>query len=213
MNSYIYIVIIIIFAIYIFNLKKEPFQSNIKFCVIVTTYNPGVYFLEKCLKSIENQIYKNYDVCILDDASNKDEIKTKDLIKEYCKKNNWKYVFKKDNIGPLGGRIGAIEKLDPDDETVIVSIDGDDELYDNHVFTLLNNYYTNDDNWITFGNDVDQYPDKKISKPKIKCKGFKFNKITENNMFRKTQWIYSHCLLYTSPSPRDGLLSRMPSSA
>ena len=25
--------------------------------------------------------------------------------------------------------------------------------------------------------------------------------------------LYSHCLLYTSPSPRDGLLSRMPSSA
>ena len=24
---------------------------------------------------------------------------------------------------------------------------------------------------------------------------------------------YTHCLLYTSPSPRDGLLSRMPSSA
>ena len=36
------------------------------------------------------------------------------------------------------------------------------------------------------------------------------------------KWMYSvdvelempyHCLLYTSPSPRDGLLSRMPSSA
>ena len=25
--------------------------------------------------------------------------------------------------------------------------------------------------------------------------------------------VYSNCLLYTSPSPRDGLLSRMPSSA
>ena len=25
--------------------------------------------------------------------------------------------------------------------------------------------------------------------------------------------IYTACLLYTSPSPRDGLLSRMPSSA
>ena len=24
---------------------------------------------------------------------------------------------------------------------------------------------------------------------------------------------FNHCLLYTSPSPRDGLLSRMPSSA
>ena len=25
--------------------------------------------------------------------------------------------------------------------------------------------------------------------------------------------LFKHCLLYTSPSPRDGLLSRMPSSA
>ena len=25
--------------------------------------------------------------------------------------------------------------------------------------------------------------------------------------------MYNNCLLYTSPSPRDGLLSRMPSSA
>ena len=29
-----------------------------------------------------------------------------------------------------------------------------------------------------------------------------------------TDWdVYGICLLYTSPSPRDGLLSRMPSSA
>ena len=28
-----------------------------------------------------------------------------------------------------------------------------------------------------------------------------------------TAEVISHCLLYTSPSPRDGLLSRMPSSA
>ena len=26
-------------------------------------------------------------------------------------------------------------------------------------------------------------------------------------------YLYNDCLLYTSPSPRDGLLSRMPSSA
>ena len=31
---------------------------------------------------------------------------------------------------------------------------------------------------------------------------------------RNTYWeMWGHCLLYTSPSPRDGLLSRMPSSA
>ena len=27
------------------------------------------------------------------------------------------------------------------------------------------------------------------------------------------EYVIGHCLLYTSPSPRDGLLSRMPSSA
>ena len=30
---------------------------------------------------------------------------------------------------------------------------------------------------------------------------------------RSLQWLLFPCLLYTSPSPRDGLLSRMPSSA
>ena len=30
---------------------------------------------------------------------------------------------------------------------------------------------------------------------------------------RDTEALISICLLYTSPSPRDGLLSRMPSSA
>ena len=34
-----------------------------------------------------------------------------------------------------------------------------------------------------------------------------------DTMFFTTSLEYSFCLLYTSPSPRDGLLSRMPSSA
>ena len=32
-------------------------------------------------------------------------------------------------------------------------------------------------------------------------------------MVKYVKKLYAHCLLYTSPSPRDGLLSRMPSSA
>ena len=33
------------------------------------------------------------------------------------------------------------------------------------------------------------------------------------DLHRIGDWEYRICLLYTSPSPRDGLLSRMPSSA
>ena len=32
-------------------------------------------------------------------------------------------------------------------------------------------------------------------------------------VLNQAKGIYVYCLLYTSPSPRDGLLSRMPSSA
>ena len=39
--------------------------------------------------------------------------------------------------------------------------------------------------------------------------GIKFAAIGTNRIL----YAYSGCLLYTSPSPRDGLLSRMPSSA
>ena len=37
--------------------------------------------------------------------------------------------------------------------------------------------------------------------------------IVSHNGIRPDDGKYKSCLLYTSPSPRDGLLSRMPSSA
>ena len=46
--------------------------------------------------------------------------------------------------------------------------------------------------------------------PKVKISlGYNYFWRNWNTDFRP----YSNCLLYTSPSPRDGLLSRMPSSA
>ena len=38
-------------------------------------------------------------------------------------------------------------------------------------------------------------------------------KINQPEKIGRESTLSKHCLLYTSPSPRDGLLSRMPSSA
>ena len=42
---------------------------------------------------------------------------------------------------------------------------------------------------------------------------FRKKRRKEGKQKQKKQGVDNGCLLYTSPSPRDGLLSRMPSSA
>ena len=37
--------------------------------------------------------------------------------------------------------------------------------------------------------------------------------LSTHDFLKEEDCLYYNCLLYTSPSPRDGLLSRMPSSA
>ena len=56
------------------------------------------------------------------------------------------------------------------------------------------------------GNDEQQHPNFKILK---NSDAF----LSAKEVLKEISYHYKDCLLYTSPSPRDGLLSRMPSSA
>ena len=47
----------------------------------------------------------------------------------------------------------------------------------------------------------------------VKIRSRKLSKFWRRDMYVGANVLLPHCLLYTSPSPRDGLLSRMPSSA
>ena len=48
---------------------------------------------------------------------------------------------------------------------------------------------------------------------KYKAEGMTAYSRIQQQEFSREKDGYTSCLLYTSPSPRDGLLSRMPSSA
>ena len=61
---------------------------------------------------------------------------------------------------------------------------------------------TDYDDVINFGNSVDLIT---VEIENVNTDALEFLEILMH--------LYLHCLLYTSPSPRDGLLSRMPSSA
>lgn len=180
------IIIILLILFVIITFKKQN-----KLQVIVTTYNPGAKFIERCLKSIEKQTFKNYDVCILDDSSTKEVIETHNIILKYCKKHNWKYIFRKSNIGPLGARIECIDKLKPNNEDIVVSIDGDDMLNNDNVFAYIDNVYK-DNTMMTFGNYVDiNMKGEIVGKPKLNCIKYNFDEITKNNSFRDI-WIFTH---------------------
>ena len=52
-----------------------------------------------------------------------------------------------------------------------------------------------------------------LDKPKHLSADQVYEKLIEKGHSVSKATVYNTCLLYTSPSPRDGLLSRMPSSA
>ncbi len=74
-----------------------------KYSILVVTYNNGKY-LKKCLDSIFNQTYKNFEVIVVDDGSTDN---TKQIVNKYM---GIKYFYKK-NTGVGDSRNFAISKV------------------------------------------------------------------------------------------------------
>jgi len=147
----------------------------IPYCEI---YKP---FIIKCLESIENQNYTNYEVIIVNDGAN-------DLsnIKEFINtKNNYIILEFETNNGPAFSKwmfINYIQKninkYNYNDIAVI--IDGDDFINLNALYKI-NNVYQKTKCWVTYGNAVGKWCDFIIP-----TDSYKFNNI------RKEKWIYNH---------------------
>lgn len=73
---------------------KQDYEPLIS--ILIPVYNIGREFLSECLDSILNQNYKNFEVCLVDDCSTKEE--TKSTLEEYAKKDNRiKVKYRKEN--------------------------------------------------------------------------------------------------------------------
>jgi len=53
--------------------KAERFDYRPKISVLVPVYNTPARWLEKCLRSVEKQLYSNWELCVSDDASSNEE--------------------------------------------------------------------------------------------------------------------------------------------
>ncbi len=125
-----------------------------KFKIVVPSFN-SVEYLPKTLRSIESQINKNFDVCVIDDYSSLKQQRS--IILDFCQRNHWKYIFHDTNVGALASIVEGIQHLQCKDDDVIVMLDGDDWLYDSHVLTKLDKIYTEEDVYLTWG-QFESYP-------------------------------------------------------
>ena len=153
-----------------------------KLIIIVPVYNAQAY-IRKSLESILAQTYQNYEVCVMDDCSTDN---TWRIIGEVQNRHKGRMNLCRNEyrIGSaLANFVKAVELFSFDVEDILVTVDGDDWLYDNSVFEYVNSVYQNPDIWMTYG----QYVPASNSYPPY-CKP-----IPDTRTYRRSKkWLASH---------------------
>ena len=116
---------------------KLPPRVDYKIGIIIPNYNYE-HTIEKCLNSVLNQTYKNYEIIFVDDMSTDNSVK---IVKEIACKNklsNIKIVQLQQKRLNGGARNEAYLHLS-DDVDYVYYIDSDDWLYDEYCLEKINN--------------------------------------------------------------------------
>ena len=121
--------------------KKMPEKVNYKIGIIIPNYNYE-HTIEKCLTSIFNQTYKNYEIIFVDDMSTDNSV---NIAKKYREEKFWNIIGDDFKIIRLkqkryngGARNEAYLHLS-DDVDYVYYVDSDDWLYDEYALENINN--------------------------------------------------------------------------
>jgi len=157
-------------------------SKEIKFKIIVPAYNVEKW-AEKNINSILTQKYQNFEVYYTDDISTD---KTFEIVK---KLNNGKIdlVRNTEKKFALQNIVESIDRSQPDDEDIIVLVDGDDWLSHDNVLDILKKKYEEEDLVLTYGSFVTSNTGQR---PGILS--MYSDNIIENNLFRQDSWRASH---------------------
>ena len=112
-------------------------QKQLKISIIIPVYNTSKY-LRKCLDSVINQSYKNYEVIVVNDGSSDNSL---EIIKEYMKNNSKITLIDQKNMGLSASRNNALKKVSSD---YFLFLDSDDYL-DLDTLKILNKKLDDED--------------------------------------------------------------------
>ena len=108
-----------------------------KYSIIVPVYNTGKY-LDKCIISLINQDYKDYEIIIVNDGSTDNSL---DIIDKYSSKYDNIHNYNKENGGLSSARNYGIEKSSGE---YLLFVDSDDYLDNNALKIIDENIKDND---------------------------------------------------------------------
>lgn len=166
------------------NLKKEIHskeENELFFNIVVPLFNAEKY-IEKCLNSIINQSYKNFQVQVVDDCSGDSSY---EIASSICK-NNKNVIISRNarRIGALNNIYNLLStKIKEPTKTVNLIVDGDDYLYTGDVLNILKERYLQTNCLITYGSHISSQGVQGKKYPRI---------IRKFNLFRKYFWYASH---------------------
>ena len=161
--------------------------SNNTFKIIIPSYN-NQDWIEYNIASILNQTYTNYEVLYVNDASTDS---TFELVNEIVgKKDNWTLINNNTN---RGAQYNYFEHLSTfvDDEDILIHLDGDDWFFDDQVLNNLNNFYNENDYWMTYGGFVCWDGTDKVKLPNPQSTPYP-DLIHEFKLYRRDIWRASH---------------------
>lgn len=142
--------------------RIEAFSWSPKFSLIMPVYDPPLEFLDEAIRSVRDQLYQNWELCIADDASKNEAVR--DLLKRHAAEDERiRLVLRQEN-----GHISKASNsaLDIAQGDFIAMFDHDDLIPEHALYMFaeeLNNnpgldfLYSDQDKVDTSGNRYDPY--------------------------------------------------------
>lgn len=119
-----------------------------RFIIITPSYN-NEDWVEYNIASILNQTYTNFKVLYIDDCSVDN---TYEKVKSIVDNDSRFKVIRNDvNKGAAYNYVEYIDLISDNENDILVHLDGDDWLFNEHVLHNLNELYNQHDYWMTYG--------------------------------------------------------------